>query len=59
MGMTISGTGLDGANQFAVRVQKLAQDQEKRDGEQAVALIEDAAPRVGPDGQGQRVNTYA
>jgi hypothetical protein len=57
--MTISGTGLDGANQVAVRVQKLAQDQEKREGEQAVALIEQAVPPVGAHGEGTHVNTYA
>jgi hypothetical protein len=58
-GMTISGTGLDGANQFAVRVQKLAQDQQKREGEQAVTLIEQSTPPVGPNGEGAHVNTYA
>jgi hypothetical protein len=57
--MSISGTGLDGANAVAVRVQQLAQDQQKREGEQAVQLIEQATPPVGPHGQGSRVNTYA
>jgi len=57
--MTIPGTGLDGTNQFAVRVQKLAQDQQKREGEQAVALIEQSTPPVGANGEGGRVNTYA
>jgi len=56
--MNVSGTGLDGANPLAVRVQKLAQDQEKRDGEQAVALIEQAIPPVGPHGEGTHVNTH-
>jgi hypothetical protein len=57
--MTISGANLDGSNQFAVRVQKLAQDQEKQDGEQAVALIEQSGPHVGPNGEGSHINTYA
>lgn len=57
--MKVSGTGLDGTNQFAVRVQKLAQDQVKQEGEQAVDLIEQAAPQIGPNGEGTHVNTYA
>jgi hypothetical protein len=57
--MTISGTGLDPANTFAVRVEKLAQDQAKHEGEQAVALIEQATPQVGPNGEGSHVNTVA
>jgi hypothetical protein len=57
--MTISGTGLDGSNPIAVRVQKLAQDQEKREGQQAVELIEQSSPPVGPNGEGTHVNTYA
>ena len=54
--MKISGTSPSDANQFAVRVQKLAQDQEKREGEQAVALIEESTPRVGA---GTHIDTYA
>jgi hypothetical protein len=57
--MTISGANLDGSNQFAVRVQKLAQDQEKQEGEQAVALIEQSGSQVGPHGEGRHINTYA
>lgn len=58
--MTISGTDLDPSNAYAVRVEKVAQDQAKRTGEQAVALIEGAAaPPVGPNGEGTHVNTYA
>jgi hypothetical protein len=57
--MSISGTSLEGSNPVAVRVQKLAQDQQKREGEQAVQLIEEATPPVGPQGQGSHVNTYA
>lgn len=57
--MTISGTGIDPANQYAVRVQKIAQDQMKQDGTGTVTLIEGAAPPVGPEGQGAHVNTYA
>jgi len=58
--MTISGTGLDPSDAYGVRVQKLAQDQAKQEGKQAVALIERSGlPPVGPDGQGANVNTYA
>jgi hypothetical protein len=57
--MTISGAGLDPANELAVRVQKLAQDQAKQEGEQAVALIEQATRPVGPNGEGSHVNTVA
>jgi hypothetical protein len=57
--MNVSGTGLDPSNAFAVRVQKLAQDQQKQDGEGAVQLIESATPQVGPNGEGSRINTYA
>jgi hypothetical protein len=43
-----------------VRVQKLAQDQQKREGQQAVDLIEGSeVPPVGPNGEGTHVNTYA
>jgi hypothetical protein len=58
-GMTISGTSLDPANTFAVGVQKIAQDQAKQEGKQAVALIEEAARPVGPNGEGTHVNTVA
>jgi len=57
--MNVSGTGLDPANAFAVRVQKLAQDQQKQDGEGAVQLIQSATPHVGPNGEGSHINTYA
>ncbi len=57
--MSISGTSLDGANVVAVRVQKIAQDQQKQEGQQAVQLIEQATPSVGPQGQGSHVNRYA
>jgi len=57
--MSISGTGLDGTNPVAVRVQKIAQDQQKREGEQAVQLIEKSTPPVGLHGEGAHVNTYA
>ena len=57
--MRISGTNPDVANQFAVRVQKLAQDQEKREGQQAVTLIEQSTPQVGSNGEGTHINTYA
>jgi hypothetical protein len=56
--MTITAASLDGNNPVAVRVQKLAQDQQKREGEQAVQLIEQSRP-VGPNGEGSHINTYA
>jgi hypothetical protein len=58
-GMTISGTDVDPGNRYAVAIQKIAQDQAKRDGEQVVTLIERAAPPPGPNGEGTHVNTYA
>ncbi len=42
---------------YETRVQKLALDQQRQEGEQAVALIEAAQP--GPDGQGTHVDTFA
>ena len=57
--MTISSPSLDGSNEYAVRVQKLAQDQQKREGQQAVELIEQSSPAVGPNGEGSHINTYA
>jgi len=57
--MTIPVAGLDGANPFAVAVQKLAQNQAKQEGAQVVAMIEQATPPVGPNGEGAHVNTYA
>jgi len=57
--MTISGTGLDPSDAYGVGVQKLAQDQAKQEGKQAVALIEQAMPQVGPNGEGSHVNTVA
>jgi hypothetical protein len=57
--MSISGTRLDTAQLVAVRVEKLAQDQAKREGTQVVQLIEQAAPPIGPNGEGSHINTYA
>jgi hypothetical protein len=57
--MTIPGTSNDTANLVAVRVEKLAQDQAKQEGNLVVALIEQATPPVGPNGEGTHVNTYA
>jgi hypothetical protein len=57
--MSISGTSLDTAQLVAVRVEKLAQDQQKREGTQVVELIEQAAPPIGPNGEGSHINTYA
>ncbi|MBC7973561.1 MAG: hypothetical protein H7138_01155 [Myxococcales bacterium] len=57
--MSISGPSLDTPSLTAVRVQKLAQDQQKREGQQAVQLIEQSSPPVGPNGEGSNINTYA
>lgn len=57
--MTIPSTNLDAGNAYAVAVQKLAQDQAKREGPQIVALIQGAIPPIGPHGEGSHVNTYA
>jgi hypothetical protein len=47
--------------EYAVRVEKLAQNAMKQEGEAAVALIEEAAPArpIGPNGEGTLVNTTA
>lgn len=50
------------STEYSVRVQKLAQDTAKREGEAAVELIEqagEAAPPLGPEGQGRLINTTA
>lgn len=59
--MTISGvTNPDPSSAFDMKVAKLAQDQAKVEGQQAVALIEQSAPPPAePGGPGSRVNTYA
>jgi hypothetical protein len=57
--MTVPGTTNDTANLVAVRVEKLAQDQAKQQANPVVALIEQALPPVGPNGEGTHVNTYA
>ena len=47
---------------YAVRVEKLAQNATKAQGQAAVALIEGATqtpPPVGQNGEGSRINTYA
>jgi hypothetical protein len=57
--MTIPVAGVDASNPYAIAVQKLAQDQVKQEGQSAVTLIQNAAPPVGPHGEGSRINTYA
>lgn len=62
--MSIQGAGLTGpqiAHNYSVKVERLAQDQMRREGEQAVQLIEQArnVPRTSPDGLGQLIDTYA
>jgi hypothetical protein len=56
--MTIPVAGVDPSNPYAIAVQKLAQNQAKQEGEQAVALIQNSAPPVGPNGEGSHINTY-
>lgn len=61
---TIAGPVADNdGDEYGARVQKLAQNVAKAEGEGAVALIEGAAsaapPPVGLHGQGTHVNTYA
>lgn len=59
--MDISSSDPVGA-QYAVRVEKLAQNAAKASGEAAVQLIQDAGasvPPPGPDGEGTHINTYA
>jgi len=56
--MTISG--IDPSSSYAIAVEKLSQDQQKREGAHVVELIEGAAPPpVGPNGEGSHVDTYA
>lgn len=57
--MNVSGISPDAANLVAVRVQKIAQDEAKQETNQVVALIEQATPPIGPNGEGTHVNTYA
>lgn len=42
---------------YETKVTRLAQDQARREGEQAVELIEQSAPD--PDGKGAAIDTYA
>ncbi len=45
---------------YAVRVEKLAQNAAKAEGEAAVQLIENATPPpAGAHGEGSHINTYA
>jgi hypothetical protein len=57
--MTIPALSGDAASLVAVRVEKIAQDQAKQEGNQVLELIEQATPPVGPNGEGTHVNTYA
>ena len=57
--MNVSGISPETANLVAVRVQKIAQDEAKQEANQVVALIEQATPPIGPNGEGSHVNTYA
>jgi hypothetical protein len=58
--MSVSAINPDVPTQYALRVEKLAQDQQKQEGAQAVNLIEQSSPPpVGPHGEGTHVNRYA
>jgi hypothetical protein len=57
--MTIPPLSGDIASLVAVRVEKIAQEQAKQEGNQVVELIEQAIPPVGPNGEGTHVNTRA
>lgn len=58
--MTLPSLGADVASVVALRTQRIAQDQARRDGAGAVALIEGASPPpVGAHGEGRLVNRYA
>lgn len=57
--VNLEPSNLEPSNTYAVAVQKLAQDQAKQEEGPIVALIEGAAPPVGPHGEGAHVNTYA
>jgi hypothetical protein len=57
--MDISPTDAAGT-EYAVRVEKLAQNTARIQGEAAVQLIEGAqVPPPGPNGEGTHINTYA
>jgi hypothetical protein len=59
--MDVTGpTGVVANPTYAVRMERIAQDQVRVDGDAAVELIEQAVPPPpGPDGQGTHVNRYA
>jgi len=57
--MDISGSAAI-AQTYAVRVDKIAQDAMKTEGQGALQLIQDATPPPqGTNGEGTHVNTYA
>ncbi|MCX5748132.1 MAG: hypothetical protein NT062_37205 [Proteobacteria bacterium] len=51
-------TSVDPANAYAVRMARVAQDQQRADGKSAVALIEQVPSTPDVEGKGQHVNTY-
>ena len=61
--MSVSGISSVQATEYAVKVEKLSQNQQKQEGEAAVALIEAAAPDKlpgpAPDGRGRLLDTTA
>ncbi len=57
--MKIGGSEALGQD-YSVRVEKLAQNAAKQEGEAAVSLIEGSTPPpAGPNGEGTHINTYA
>ncbi len=58
--MSISGvTGPDGSSAYAMKVEKIAQNQSKVEGRAAVALIEQSRPPTAELGEsGALVDTY-
>ncbi|CAN5914082.1 hypothetical protein BH11MYX2_BH11MYX2_20140 [soil metagenome] len=61
MDMDLSALGSMSSVQaaYTVKAAKLQLDTAKQQGQDAVQLIQAAAPPTGPEGQGTHVNTYA
>lgn len=62
-GMDVSGLSPVQATQYAVKVEKVAQDNERLEGEALLKLVENAAPDKlpgpAPDGRGRLLDTVA
>lgn len=57
--MNVTGAGADPQLQYAVAVEKKAQQSVREQGQQAVKLIDSAATRKPADGTGTRLNVVA